>query len=60
MKTNNKKAYAESGLEVDVLSKKARKLLCFLANNRGVIRFVKRQMNKRMRQYSKKLTQEIE
>lgn len=60
MKTDNKKAYAQSGLEEDVISKKARKLYCFLVNNRGIIRFVKRQMSKRMRKYNKQLTKEIE
>lgn len=60
MKTDNKKAYAHSGLESDVLSKYARKVCAYLANNRGIIRFVKRKINKRMRQHSKKLSKQIE
>jgi hypothetical protein len=60
MKTDNKRAYAQSGLEMDVLSKYARTVCAYLANNRGIIRFVKRKINKRMRQYNKQLTREIE
>lgn len=60
MITNNKKAYAQSGLEEDVLSKYSRTICAYLANNRGIIKFVKKSINKRMRKYNKQLTKETE
>lgn len=58
MRTNNKKTFAQSGLEEDVISQGARKVCAYLANNRGIIKFVKRKLSKRMRQHGKKLTGE--
>ena len=51
---NGKKEYAEHTLEYDANSKKARKILPFFKNQKGLLRFVKRKINKRHRKSGKK------
>lgn len=47
-----KKPYPTNGLEQDVTY--ARKILCILKNNTKLVKFAKRQMNKRFRKLNKK------
>jgi hypothetical protein len=46
-----KKPYPINGIEQDVTY--ARKILCVLKNNTKLVKFIKRQMNKRFRKLNK-------
>lgn len=50
---NHKKEYPINGLEQDCISKRARKVLCFVGNVRGIKKYAKNQLNRRMRKYNK-------
>ena len=52
-KTNGKKTFCKNGLEEDCTSSFGRKYLCYVSNIRGIKKFVKKTMNKRMRRFSK-------
>lgn len=54
MKTNNKKAFPVSGLEQDATY--ARGIYCFINNIRGIKRYVKQVLNRRMRRYNKNVS----
>lgn len=60
VKSNRKKVFCKSGLEVDCTSSWGRKYLCYVKNNRGIKQFVKKTMNKRMRRFDKILEKEID
>ena len=50
---NGKKEFPINGLEQDCTSKWGKKNLCYVSNIRGIRRFVKRQLNRRMRRANK-------
>lgn len=54
MRTNGKFVYPQSGLEHDVIY--ARKMYCYAKNNPSIVKFAKRQLRKRLRNYGKTLT----
>jgi hypothetical protein len=49
MADNGKKEFPINGLEVDCISRFGRKYLCYVQNVKGIRKFVKNQMNRRMR-----------
>ena len=50
---NGKKEFAKSGTEEEVISSRARRIYCYLANGNGVAKKVKRVLNKRFRKRAK-------
>ena len=50
---NGKKEYPINGLEQDTTF--ARNIYCFVKNVRGIKRFVKNQLNRRLRRYNKNI-----
>jgi len=50
---NDKKEYPINSLESECISKKARKVFCYVSNVRGIKKFAKNQLNRRMRRYNK-------
>lgn len=51
---NGKKEYPINGLELDCISKGGRKYLCFVNNVKGIKRFAKNQLNRRLRRFNKR------
>lgn len=50
---NDKKEYPVNGLERDCISKRARQVLCYVGNIKGIKKYAKNQLNRRMRRYNK-------
>lgn len=52
---NGKKEFPINGLEQDCTSEFGRKYYCFVRNIRGIKRFVKNQLNRRLRRFNKNI-----
>jgi len=50
---NGKKEYPINGLEQDCTTSWGKEHLCYVSNVRGIRKFVKKQLNRRMRKYNK-------
>ena len=59
-RTNLKKAFPKDSLENDCTSKASRKVVAYVSNVRGIKRFVKKRLSKRLRITSKRLAREEE
>ena len=53
MADNGKKEFPINGLEEDCQSRFGRRFLCYVQNIRGIRKYVKNQMNRRMRKKGK-------